>query len=466
LIGIPNDLAKIGDTIEPLIRAKVVAETPPGTDVDRLVIERMSRARDLRPFRFRHHQPGGQIVEVIGKILPDGDLLTTFEDITERVHADSARQAASETLTAIIQASPMAIIVRDLMHRVIQWNSAAEHMLGWRADEILGRNYPIFPGDPEPDVAFGSRNLEPVHAERQELEITRTDGQALHIALWTTALQDLQGDLVGTLLIAEDIGDQKRAERAILEAKDAAESASRAKGEFLATVTHELKTPLHSVIGFTEIVERELVAAGGFELSLGHLEDIRHSGRQLLDLIEDVVDITRAESQELSISGNLISMPKLLRSAARPYAAAAANKSVELSIECQDGLPAITSDQRYLIRIVGCLMSNAIKFTESGGHVRLEAGMQHDGSLMISVIDSGIGMDPTQLTRIFDPFAQGDRRLSRRFEGLGLGLTLANKLAAALGLRLDFESAPGQGTRATIRIPAEQASAIGGALAG
>ena len=460
LIGVPDGLLRAGDTIEPLIRYKIGVEDVPEADVERLVGIRLARARELKAFKYQHRQESGRIVEIIGTLLPGGELLTTYEDVTERVQADSARQAASETLSAIIQASPMAIIVRDLMHRVIQWNNAAEHLLGWRADEILGRNHALFPGDPEPDQALKPGSGKTAASGREELEIARKDGRVVQIALWSTPLLDLHGDLAGTLLIAEDIDDRKRAERAIIEAKDAAELASRAKSEFLSTVTHELKTPLHSVIGFAEIVERELTALDGPGMSLGYLKDIRQSGQQLLEVIDDVVDITRAESKELSIASNLISLPKLLRSAARSYDARAAQKSIELRLDCHHGLPAITSDQRHLRRIIDCLLSNAIKFTPSGGRIGLEALREWDGRLMISITDTGIGMDKSQMARIFDPFAQGDRSLSRRFEGMGLGLTLAKKLAAALNLSLSFESVPGEGTQASIHIPSDRVTGV------
>ena len=253
-----------------------------------------------------------------------------------------------------------------------------------------------------------------------------------------------------------DVTDEVEARAAAVEALERAEAANRTKSEFLAAVSHELRTPLNAVIGFAEVLQRELYGPLGDGRYRDHAGDILNGGRQVLDMVNAVLEYAQIETTGLDLDEAEIAPRALVE----PCLAAVADRLAAKRLRLDDGigaaLPRLVVDRQQMRRVLSHLLSNAVKFTPDGGGIALVAEPGADGGLKLVVADTGIGIAPQDLRRVFEPFTQADGALSRRYEGLGLGLPLARAIVEAHGGRLGLDPAPGGGTRAWIRLPPDR----------
>jgi signal transduction histidine kinase len=237
-------------------------------------------------------------------------------------------------------------------------------------------------------------------------------------------------------------------------AKDAAESADRLKSAFLATMSHELRTPLNSIIGFTGVLLQELAGPLNPEQKK-QMGMVRGSASHLLELINDVLDLSRIEAGQLQVAREPLDLGSIARKAVQTVQPLASRKGLQLACEAQEHLT-ITSDGRRVQQILMNLLSNAIKFTEAG-EVRLRVECLAD-AVRIQVSDTGIGIAPGDLGRLFRPFSQIDSGLTRKYEGTGLGLSICRRLCDLLGGTIEAASAPGQGSCFTVTLPLAEAA--------
>ncbi len=242
----------------------------------------------------------------------------------------------------------------------------------------------------------------------------------------------------------------------LVEAKARAEAADRVKSAFLATMSHELRTPLNSILGFSGILEQGLAGPMNPEQSK-QIGMIRTSAKHLLDLINDVLDISKIEAGELKVNPSLFSLPDLLESALATIRPLADRKGLTLRAEVDPNLGEISSDPRRVEQILINLLGNAVKFTEQGG-ITLVAGLEPGPWVSLAVRDSGIGIAPGDLQELFQPFRQVDSRISRQHEGTGLGLAICRRLAGLLGGEVRAESEMGVGSTFTLMLPIEGAT--------
>ena len=236
-----------------------------------------------------------------------------------------------------------------------------------------------------------------------------------------------------------------------------AEAANRAKTEFLANMSHELRTPLNAIIGFSEVIQNEIMGkVQDNPRYVDYARDIRQAGTHLLSVINDILDIAKIEAGQLDLREDVFGLGEALEACVKMLADQATESGLELVCAGPDDLPNLWADEKMFKQIAINLLSNAIKFTPEGGRVTLNAEIEPDGALKLTVTDTGIGIAADDLEMALAPFAQVDSAYCRSHEGTGLGLPISKALAELHGGSLDMESEPGVGTTVTVRFPSER----------
>ena len=268
--------------------------------------------------------------------------------------------------------------------------------------------------------------------------------------------EDTAGDRPGIVAVTRDISDRKAQEAEILRTRDEAESASRAKTQFLANMSHELRTPLNAVIGFSEILNRELFGAIGEARYRDYARLIHESGEHLLNVVNDILDMSKIEAGKFKIVKEPFDVAPLLKSCCDLMRHTAEQRSLSLIMDVAPGIPELPADKRACKQMLINLISNAIKFTDPGGWVRVSARRVGE-TVEFSVADNGIGIAEADLPRLGNPFVQANNSYDRSYDGAGLGLSVVKGLARLHGGRLELKSSLGEGTSATIVLPLEGA---------
>ncbi len=256
--------------------------------------------------------------------------------------------------------------------------------------------------------------------------------------------------------LEQEIAERRRIEAEVFAAKELAEQANRAKTVFLANMSHELRTPLNSIIGFTDLLNRQVLGPLGSPKYLEYVRDVNDAGRHLLELINDLLDISRVEIQAFQLNESDVDVGRLLRACARMTSDKTRNACLDLEIDVPGTLPALRGDERRLRQIVLNLLSNARKFTPSGGRIRMSAAIDADDRLSFAVADTGIGIAAKDLEVVMSMFGQVDDHLTRRHQGAGLGLPLSRRLAELHGAILSLQSEPGKGTMVKVTFPSSR----------
>ena len=262
--------------------------------------------------------------------------------------------------------------------------------------------------------------------------------------------------LVTFRLQYKEFARRAASEASLLVAKEAAEEANRAKSVFLATMSHELRTPLNAIIGFSEVLTSKTLGRLSVDQMQAYAGDIHDSGIHLLDVINDILDLSKAEAGKLDLRDEVLELEPLVDSVLRTMQPHAQTGEITLSAKLAADLPRLYADERILRQIMLNLLSNAVKFTPPGGQVEIEAARHAEGGLSIGVRDTGIGMAEADIPKALEPFQQIDNKLSRKFQGTGLGLPLVKAMIGAHGGSLHIVSAPGVGTTVTVTLPVER----------
>ncbi|MGH7186278.1 MAG: sensor histidine kinase [Pseudomonadota bacterium] len=249
--------------------------------------------------------------------------------------------------------------------------------------------------------------------------------------------------------------ERTRSELQLLSAKEAAEYANRTKSEFLATMSHELRTPLNAIIGFSEVMMQELFGPIGHANYKDYSGDILQSGRHLLNIINDILDVSKAEAGMIELSEEVVDVADVIEACLRLVRPRATEKDLVIETDLPQQSVQIRADRRRLKQVVLNLLSNAVKFTQTGGITVELHGSEADGMIM-RVIDTGIGISEADLKRVMEPFVQADSTLSRSHEGTGLGLSLSRALVELHGGKLTIDSKLGGGTTTTVYLPADR----------
>jgi signal transduction histidine kinase len=261
------------------------------------------------------------------------------------------------------------------------------------------------------------------------------------------------GSIVG---IRTDITDLKNREEALFAAKESAEIASRSKSDFLANISHELRTPLNAIIGFSEIMREELFGPLGSPQYREYIGDVFDSAQHLLNVINDILDIAKAEAGKLELFEDEVEIYSIVGAATRLIQERAQRGQVAIRIRLPPGLPTLEADERKLKQILLNLLTNAVKFTPPGGTIEVAGGLTDAGDFLVTVTDSGIGIAADDIATALAPFGQVDSKLARKYEGTGLGLPLSNAMVKLHGGELTIGSVVGAGTTVTVRLPASR----------
>jgi len=245
-----------------------------------------------------------------------------------------------------------------------------------------------------------------------------------------------------------------RMEGQLRAAKEEAESANRAKTAFIANISHELRTPLHAIIGFSEVMHAQTVGAMGDDIYRDYLEEVLNGGRNLLTMIDSIIDLAKAESGSLSIEMDTVDLSALVDSAIAGLTNLATDASIALTVNTPKRVVPVRGDETRLRQMLAQVVSNAVKFTPETGAVTVSLDDESAEAITIAVSDTGVGMASEDIARALSPFSQVNGSLSRPQQGAGVGLPLAATIARLHDATLAMDSTPGEGTRVTITFPA------------
>ncbi len=283
-------------------------------------------------------------------------------------------------------------------------------------------------------------------------QIRRHDGSVIWISENARAVRDWTGKLVFYEGTVEDVTGKIDAQNTLRRALTEMEEASRAKSAFLAAMSHELKTPLNAVLGFSEILNSEMLGPIGNDAYRGYAGDIHASGTRLLGIINDLLDTARIEGGALTLAKQNVTVASLIEGGIA-LGQLRGRAKCKVAYEIQPNIPELEVDPQRVMQAIAALVANSIKFTPDHGQITIHGRHTANGGIRIAVRDTGIGMSPEKVADAFQPFRQLDNSLARRFEGAGLGLSICKALVELHGGAVSIESAEGEGTTVSMDMP-------------
>jgi PAS domain S-box-containing protein len=390
------------------------------------------------------------------KSVPEEELIyATARDVTDLKRAEEELRNSERFLDSVLEHIPNMVFVKDAEElRFVRFNRAGEKLLGYSQGELIGKSdHDLFPSHEADSFVQKDREVlasgEIVDIPEEPIDTRENDSRLLHTR--KVAIRDARGEPRYLLGISEDITDRKLAEQAAEAARAEAERANRAKSEFLSRMSHELRTPLNAVIGFGQLLELDDLDPRQRE----GVEQILKGGRHLLELINEVLDISRIESGTISMSIEPVHLGSVLAEALsliRPLADQAEVRLVGDPAELAN--LHVLADHQRLKQVLINLLSNAVKYNRRGGEISARCNDLPDGRVELAITDTGPGITAEKLERLFDPFERlGAERTG--IEGTGLGLALSMRLMEAMGGTIKAESEPENGT--TMRVELDRA---------
>jgi PAS domain S-box-containing protein len=412
---------------------------------------------------------------IIGYLLIGTDNTARKQIEEERKKLDQRLRDQHFYTRSLIESNIDALMTTDPGGIITDVNKQTEALTGCTRDELIGAPFKNHFTDSGRAEAGINRVLNEGKVTNYELTARARDGKLTVVSYNATTFHDRNRSLQGVFAAARDVTELKRFEQTLQQKNVELEDASRMKSEFLANMSHELRTPLNAIIGFSEVLKDGLTGEIT-DQQRGFIGDIYSSGKHLLSLINDILDLSKVEAGKMTLDLELVKVSSLLINSLSIVREKAATRHILLDMDVHEELGEICADARKVKQILYNLLSNAVKFTPEGGQVTVRAGRvprtgvgRLSGSwpgrsfqvadsefvefLKISVADSGIGISGDSLERLFQPFSQIDSGLARKFEGTGLGLAMVKLLAELHGGAVAVESSVGEGSCFTLWLP-------------
>ncbi len=462
LLDFPKDKFKPGDMFEKFIRFNAERGEYGKGEIDEQVRERVELAEKFEPHKFERQRPDGRYLEIRGNPLPGGrGFVTTYTDVTDRNKAEEALRISEERYALAMEGAGEGLWDWDIDKDTVYISRRLREFFGQeetgqeiRSGFWLGR---IHTEDRERYVDDLVSHIKgEIDQFECELRMRNAAGEYRWMLDRGIALHDDNGHAYRMAGSIHDITERKRAEQEVRDAKDLAEAANITKDRFLATMSHELRTPLNAIIGFSEMMKREMFGALGNPHYTEYARDIHESGSHLLNLINDILDVSKLEAGKIELFDSDCDVGEVIDAAGLFVREQALEGDIEVEVAIVSGLPPLRADERRLKQILINLLSNAVKFTPPGGKITVSAQADPALGFTIEVRDTGIGIAPEDIPKALEPFAQIDSTLSRRYEGTGLGLPLTRSLIELHGGTIVIDSELGEGTLVTVTFPPER----------
>jgi PAS domain S-box-containing protein len=418
---------------------------------------------------------------IIGYLLIGTDNTARKQIEEERKKLDQRLRDQHFYTRSLIESNIDALMTTDPRGIITDVNKQMEALTGCTRDELIGAPFKNYFTDSIRAEAGINRVLNEGRVTNYELTARARDGKLTVVSYNAATFHDRDRSLQGVFAAARDVTELKRFEETLQQKNAELEDASRLKSEFLANMSHELRTPLNAIIGFSEVLKDGLVGAMT-DQQRGFIGDIFSSGKHLLSLINDILDLSKVEAGKMSLDLEPVDVSSLIENSLSIIREKAAARGIRLVLDDVEDLGSIQADARKVKQILYNLLSNALKFTNEGGQVTLRSARVPRASvgslsgswtgrrfplvdgdvsefLELSVTDSGIGISDDDLNRLFQPFTQIDGGLARKFEGTGLGLAMVKLLAELHGGAVAVDSAVGEGSRFTVWLPLQAMAA-------
>ena len=371
-------------------------------------------------------------------------------DMTERKEIEQALRAQAHIMNIVNDS----VVMRDLEDRITYWNQGAQQIYGWSAPQVLGKvTHDLLKTQfPTSSLIAVQKQLMSEEHWEGELVHTRKDGSEIMVVSRQSVQRDANNQATAILELNYDITDRKRIEKDLQEKNEQLQKAAEAKDSFLANMSHELRTPLNGIIGFAEfLVDGKPGAVNPKQKE--YLEDILNSGKHLLQLISDILDLAKVGAGKMEFYPEKFSLRKAIQETCAVSDPIAQKRGIQINVAVAPEIGDVTLDQQKFKQVLFNLLSNAIKFNHDGGKVGISVEPYDTDRVKLVVSDNGIGIKAEDVGRLFKEFDQLESGASRRHEGTGLGLALTRKIVELQGGNISVDSQLGKGSNFIVVLP-------------
>lgn len=414
-----------------------------------------------RIISMRHADGSYRRVMVTGHVERDHlgtpiSVLGVSQDVTELEKANNTIHQSEQEFRLLAEHSTDVISRYDIDGRLAYISPSVERVLGYPPEESMKQSWVDY-AHPE-DGKLIADEIVGMYADRQTRRIAyrmmAKSGEYLWLESAVTPLFGHKGEYQGMITCTRDITEQKTREQELMAAREHAEQASLTKSRFLANMSHELRTPLNAILGFSEMMTQEVFGPLGNTQYEEYAGLIHESGSHLLSLISDILDMSKIEAGKYDLCIESVDVVATLEKASRMVQTRLSEGELDLLMQVDGAVDCkVLSDERAFTQILLNVLSNAVKFTPAGGRITLSAVPAAHGQIAISVSDTGVGIEPSDLERVLHPFEQVVRHAELASQGTGLGLPLVRALVDIQDGTFNIESSPGKGTTVTITLP-------------